>query len=138
MFVLNHLQSVVTRLGIPGGIAVERRDGASIDGRGNPVRGTLTNFTADPAVIQPASGRDLLRLNEGDRSKETILVHTHAILRTAREASGQEADVVLFTEPTPTGAGILEGRYTVATAADWQQVAGFSRVLAIKQESDVP
>lgn len=138
MPILNHLRGVVTSLGIPGGIKFERRDGATIDSRGNHVRGPVTEFQACPAVVQPASGRDLLRLPEGDRSKEVILIHAHATLRTARESSGQEADVAIFDEPTPTPAGTLVGRYTVATAADWQQVGGFTRALAIKQESDTP
>lgn len=138
MVVLNHLNGVIQSLGIPGGIAVERRDDATTDARRNAVPGALTVFQSDPATVQPASGRDLLRLDDGDRSKEVILVHSKVTLRTARESSGQQADVILFTEPTPTPAGILQGRYTVATAADWQAVGDFTRVLAIKQESDVP
>lgn len=138
MAILGHLRGVITSLGIPGGITIERRDGSSLDSRRNPVHGSLTTFQACPATVQPASGRDLLRLDDGDRSKEVILIHAHATLRTARESSGQEADVAVFREPTPTPAGMLEGRYTIATAADWQPVGGFTRCLAIKQESDTP
>lgn len=136
MVVLAHLKGVISSLGIPGGIAVERRADATIDDRRNPVPGALSTFQADPAVIQPAPERELLRLPSGDRSKGVIMIHSQVVLRVARESSGQESDVVLFREPTPTPAGILQGRYTVAKAGDWQLVGGFTSVLAIKQESD--
>ena len=138
MLVLSHLTGVLDSLGLPQCISVERRDGATVDGIGNAVPGILTVFTVARAVIQPLSGRDLERLLDGDRSKEMILVHSKTNLRTAREASGQEADVILFDEPTPTPAGILSGRYTVTKAANWQLVAGFTNVIATKQESDLP
>lgn len=138
MAVLSHLRPVINSLGLPQGVKVERRDGAGTDALRNPTRGVLTQMVFKPAVVQPASGRDLERLNSGDRSKGAIRVDVKEVFRTARESSGQEADVILFDEPTPTPAGILEGRYTVAKAADWQHVAGFTGVIAVKQESDVP
>lgn len=130
--------TAIDRLALPFGVTVERRDGATVDGRGNSVRGTLSTFVIQPVNIQPSSGRDLLRLLDGDRSKETIKVYAKTILRTAREASGQEADVLLFPEPTPTPAGTLFGRYTVMTAEDWQHAGAYTKALAVKQEGDSP
>ena len=102
------------------------------------MHGTVTNITLRPVNIQPSSGRDLLRLLDGDRSKETIKIYAKVPLRVARAASGQEADVLLFPEPTPTPGGLLQGRYTVKVAEDWQHTGGYTKAIAVKQEGDAP
>jgi hypothetical protein len=132
--------SVIDRLALPFGVSVERRDGSTVDATGDAVRGVVTNFVMPPrsVVIHPASGRDLIRLLEGDRSKEAIRVYSKTVLRTAREASGQEADVLLFPQPTPTAGGILHGRYTIMVAQDWQHTGKYTKSIAVKQESDTP
>jgi hypothetical protein len=44
------------------------------------------------ASVQPVSGRDLLRLPEGLRTRDTLAIITDDDLRTANETSGVEAD----------------------------------------------
>lgn len=137
MTVLPGLNGVIRSFGarMPA-LEVERRDGATYDQRGIYQEGTKTVLKIKPAVVQPATERQLLRLPEGDRSKETITIHTIEQLRTARAGSGQEADIVLFREPTPVSGGILKGRYVVVLAGDWQLVAGFTSSMAQKIEGD--
>jgi hypothetical protein len=64
---------------------------------------TLVNGRAVPGVpatfditasVQPASGRDLLRLPEGQRSIETCVLFTATQLLVAVEGSGNISDVV--------------------------------------------
>jgi len=93
-------------------------------------------FNVCPAAVQPATGRDLLRLPEGDRSLETVILHVKTPLRTARESSRQMADVLVYREPTPTAAGVLVGRYVIVSAADWQVQGAFTRCLCQKMEGD--
>ena len=121
---------------IPGGVTVERVDDAGWTVDGDPDFGNPYPITVCPAIIQPATGRDLLRLPEGDRSLETVIFHSPIPIRTAREASRQAADRLCFREPTPTAAGLLEGKYVVVTAADWQVQAGFTRCICQREESD--
>lgn len=130
--------SVINLFRVPGGITVSRRGGATADADGNPVRGPADEFIVDPAAVQPLTGRDLLRLPDGDRALEHILVHAKTTLRTARAASGQEADEILWREPTPTAAGTLCGTYVVTQAADWQVQGGFTRAICTKKEGDAP
>ena len=132
------ISTAIDRLALPFGVTVERRGGATVDGRGNAVHGPVTIIILRPVNIQPSSGRDLLRLVDGDRSKETIKIYAKVVLRTARAGSGQEADVLLFPEPTPTPAGTLFGRYTVKTAEDWQHAGAYTKAIAVKQEGDSP
>ncbi len=132
------LAGVTNLLGIPGGITVERTDNAGWTTDGDAAPGDVQTFNVCPVIVQPASGRDISRLPVGDQSLETIIIHAREVLRTAREASQQAADRVLFKEPTPTPAGLLEGRYTVVKAADWQEIGGFTRLICQKQEADTP
>jgi hypothetical protein len=112
-----------------GSIAIERRTNASFDTDGNAVRGTIEIRNISPAVVHIATGRDLLRLPEGDRTSEVLLIFTQQRLRTARVASGQEADVVLYqSQPDETS------RYVIRTSEDWIRQSGHYRSLAVKRE----
>lgn len=130
MPVLSTLAGVVGSFAIPGGVDLERRDGAGVDDDGDPVDGTLTVLNITPGIIQTASGDVMLRVPEGDRSRETILIHTNVLLRTAEEGTGREADVVLYTSDGDTA----QQRFTVTTSGDWGIIAGFYSCLAQRQE----
>jgi len=64
---------------------------------GSYVDGRWVDGAAEPDVdlvasVQPVSGRDLLRLPEGLRTRDTIAVITNGELRTANETAGLQAD----------------------------------------------
>lgn len=71
-------------------------------------------------VVQPASARELDRLPEGERDKETLTVYTRQPLRVGNLADGTSADCVVYN-----GA-----RYTVAAVETW---SGYTRALAQKE-----
>jgi hypothetical protein len=130
MSILDSLSGVVDSFRIPGGIEVERRSGTGVDSDGDPSGGPIQRFRIDPVVVQPATGRDLLRLPEGDRSRGSILIHSKRRLRVSLEGSGLASDVVLYSP----GGEIPCRRYVVTTSADWHTVGGFHSVLATKEE----
>lgn len=130
MAVLDGLEEVVDCFAIPGGIKVERRSSTGVDADGDPSPGPLQRFTVEPAIVQPATSRELLRLPEGDRSKETILVHTKRRLRTSLESKGLGADVIEYRPGSRTL------RYVVVFAGDWEIMGGFFTCLATKEELD--
>ena len=132
MSVLDGLEDVVDCFRIPGGIEVERRSVTGVDADGDPTSGPLQRFTIDPAVVQPAPPRELLRLPEGDRATETILVHTKRKLRTSLEARGLGADVVKHRP----GGDKETMRYVVRVAGDWKIIGGFFACLAVREELD--
>ena len=130
MPVLDSLRYTIDSLGIPGGITVKRTTSLGADADGDPRAGIRKSFRLRPAVVQPARGRDLLRLPEGDRTLETILVHTKEKLRTAEGGTFAAADQILYC---PGGDG-EQSTYVVIMAADWAIIGGFFSVLAQKRE----
>lgn len=75
-------------------------------------------------VVQPATARELDRLPEGERDKETLTIYTRQPLRVGNLANGTAADCVLYN-----GA-----RYTVAAVETWP---GYTRALAQKELDNV-
>lgn len=128
MSTLEGLEDVIECLDT-GPISIERRSDASFDSDGNPKRGRLEIRTVSPAIVHIATGRDLLRLPEGDRTSEVLLIFTQVQLRTARIASGKEADVVVYRSQTEE-----PRRYVVRTSEDWLKQTGHFRSLAVKRE----
>lgn len=61
--------------------------------KGRAVPGTTTTLTI-AASVQPASGRDLLRLPEGRRSIETRVVWTPTPLLVGQQGENNEADII--------------------------------------------
>lgn len=61
------------------------------------------------ASVQPASGRDLLRLPEGLRTRDTVAILTDADLRTANETAGTKADRIVVSGE----------EYEVVAVDDW-------------------
>lgn len=75
-----------------GSYTVTRRAAATIDkGRDVPGRQTTLQISAS---VQPASGRDLLRLPEGRRATETQALFTTTLLLVGGQGSANEADLV--------------------------------------------
>lgn len=86
--------------------------------------GATTQLTLT-AMVQPVSGRDLLRLPEGLRTRELVAVFTPTALRTTDEHAGTPAD--RFT---------WQGRtYEVQLVEEWSHLGGYRRAVAAKVEA---
>ena len=72
---------------------VERRSGSYVDGRW--VAGAPERFSV-LASVQPLGGASLLRLSEGQRSREQIVVFTETALRIADASTAIPADLVTW------------------------------------------
>lgn len=70
--------------------------------------------------VQPAGPRELERLPEGERDRETLVIYTRAPLRVGDEGTGTAADIVVYG-----GA-----RYTVSAVEPWP---GYTRALAQRE-----
>lgn len=71
-------------------------------------------------VVQPATARELDRLPEGERDKETLTIYTRQPLHVGNLPEGTAADCVLYN-----GA-----RYTVSAVETWP---GYTRALAQRE-----
>ena len=111
----------VTRLGT-GRYAVTR-PGVTTYVNGRPAQGMAATFSID-AHVQPASGRELLRLPEGERSGEHILIFTTILLRTTDAATGRSADRITYQNRT----------YEIEAVEDWNTIGGFYQSLGRKIE----
>lgn len=86
---------------------------------GRSVTGAQTTFNID-AVMLPTNGNEILRLEEGERSKESKVLITEGSLRTVGD--GFEADVV----------AIGAHSYQVSAVEDWTQF-GFIKAIVVKR-----
>lgn len=66
---------------------------------GNPVAGGTSTFTVQ-ASVQPANGRDLLRLPEGRRSTESRVLYTTTQLLVGAQGAANESDLVAIDGKT--------------------------------------
>jgi hypothetical protein len=80
-----------------------------------------TTLSTIEAVIVPASGRQLQRLPEAQRSTEAIAIYTATALRTA-EASGAPGDRVTY------GGRVFE----VQSVKPWNEAGGFCEAIAVR------
>lgn len=87
---------------------------------GDYVPGATVAMTIE-AVIVPASGRQLERLPEGQRTKDVIAIYSPTELRTASVA-GAPADQVEWS-----GA-----QYQVQSVKAWNEAGGFFEALAVR------
>lgn len=79
---------------------VTRRPASTIDDNGRVVPSANTSVVPIIASIQPATGRDLMRLPEGRRSIETRVVYTVTKLLTGYSGAPHEADWIDFDGQT--------------------------------------
>jgi hypothetical protein len=74
------------------------------------------------AAVQPANGKDLLMLPEGDRQKDSISLHTLTTLRVVDHAAGTDADRV-------TADGV---EYEVRAVQTWTDGLPHTRAVAVR------
>jgi hypothetical protein len=65
---------------------------------GREVPGKKTKFTVDIACVQPAGGRDLLRLPEERRATETRVMFTKTPLQVGGQGAALEADRITLED----------------------------------------
>jgi hypothetical protein len=112
-----------------GTFTVTRAGAFTYDANGRLVPGALSTFPIT-AVCLPVSGRDLMRLPDGARTKELRAFYTTAQLLTANAINGTAADVVEVP-----GVGFFQ----LETVAD-RSFDGFYRAVGalIEEWSPVP
>lgn len=108
---------VIDSLGT-GNYSVTRRAATSFN-HGRAQAGPVQSVFTIDASVQPASGRDLLRLPEGRRSTETKVVFTATQLQVGQEAGASEADIV----------DIDGRRWEVQLAESWPGTTGYWRCI---------
>lgn len=127
MTVLTGLTDVVTRLGTPGTVFLERASGVSTNSEGVAVRAGPSVSMMAPTVVHPIAGRDRVLLPEGVRTDETIVTYAVEPLRTARE-NAELADVLIHRPLLES-----ESRYIVQTVENWGHVSGHWRVFSTRE-----
>lgn len=128
MAVLSSLAGVVTSLGTPGTVVLERSNGVTTNDEGEAVRKPPTLRTLAPTVVHPISGQDRNLLPEGIRNREMIITFATEPLRTSTEF-GELADVLIHR---PLGRTV-DQRYIVQTTEDWGHVSGHWRVFSTRE-----
>lgn len=117
------LVDVIDSLGT-GDIVIERERAATFS-QGNATAGA-DDVTKVRAVAHHATPRELQRLPENDRNRETIVVFTDEELRVSSVARGMRGDVVRYG-----GA-----RYEVIRRENWEAQAGHFRCFGSRLEED--
>lgn len=84
-----------------------RSPGAYVDGVW--VDGAVVSETEIAASVQPAGGRDLLKLPEGLRTEDVVKIFTDDALQVGNETDGQVADRIVH----------LDEEYEVVEAESW-------------------
>ena len=92
-FVTNVLSNLAT-----GTYQVIRRAVGTIE-KGRVIAGDTSTLTIE-ASVQPAAGRDLLRLPEGRRTTETRTVFTSTELFVGGQGTANEADLLCIDDAT--------------------------------------
>jgi hypothetical protein len=87
---VNRLVGTIARLA-NAACTVERRSGHYVEGRWE--RGAVETFSI-LASMQPVTGLNLVRLPEGQRTREHVTIFTETKLQTADARIGVPADVV--------------------------------------------
>jgi hypothetical protein len=130
MPILGGLGGVINSLGLPSAIVIERTT-SDVDSDGYATVSAPTLIPVAKALVWPLRGRELLRLAEGDRSKEAIGIILPIFVRTAREGSNERADIAIYT---PSGEGSAK-RYVVKVAENWLAQVGSFRCDCVREES---
>lgn len=113
---------VVDLLGAPEAIVVIRRaPGAHSETTGLWVSGESEEIPMD-AHVQPATGRDIDALPEGDRAREVKAFYTREALRSSDVSSSAEGDVLRWGDRL----------YAVRRLEDWSAQAQYYRAVGVR------
>ena len=117
------LSGIVDSLGIAGNVEFERATGSITWTNGDPIDPGY-NVISMRAIVQPATPRELMRLPEGDRTRETMLVHTKSQLVTTTVKDKKLADRMRYDSRT----------WEIVRCEDWSRQGNFWRSFAQKIE----
>lgn len=106
---------------LASGCYVVTRRGVTTRVAGRRVAPVSTTFEI-VASVQPASGRDIARLPEGQRSSEVMTIFTKTELRPAQPELGTEPDRV----------AIDGGVFEVASVQRWNKLGNFFKATAVR------
>lgn len=103
-------------------ISLTRKNAGSRDANGRWIDGADV-VTSIQAVVQTATSDDLLVLPEGERTQETIKIHTTSLLRTASESGTYTADEITYQGNV----------YKVIQAFDRKTIGNYYKALAARE-----
>lgn len=115
-----NLSSTIARLASDT-ITVHRKAASTLVNGIATEGGDASTFTA-LASVQPAAGRDLLRLDEGERTREVLAIWTAAALQTASQSGHTAADVIDIPG---------RGSFEVQHVDNWSASGAFSRYVIV-------
>ncbi len=110
---------VITRFGTT--LTVQRYAAPTTDGHGRIIPAVPESLSIT-ASVQDVSGRELMRLPEGLRTRDLVTVYTTDDLRGADDAAGTPPD--RFTLGTNT--------YEVQMVEDWTAIGDYVKAIAAK------
>jgi hypothetical protein len=116
-----NLGSIVDSFATSYKLTVTRRAARTVV-NGVYVPGDEETFTLRPAVVYPASGRQLALLPEGQRTSEAVTIFTKCQLRGAKDPAGYAPDRVTYR-------GTI---YEIQLAGDWAAPGGYYHSLGVK------
>ena len=102
-------------------VVVRRKASGAHDEHGRWQEQDDEEFTIK-AVVQPARGHELVRIEEGRRTRGAIKVYTTAELRTASVEEQTQPDRIVW-------AGV---EYEVEYVDDWDEAGGYYKAVALK------
>lgn len=108
-----------------GTYAVTRRAAPSYDATTGLASAGSTSSLSILASVQPLGGRDLLRLPEGERSRQWVAVFTATALRVADAPNGQMADLVSYRGE----------QHEVQSVEQWDESGNFFKAIAVKVQT---
>lgn len=106
---------------VPGGLTATRR-APGTEVYGDYVEGASSTYIAHPAIVYPASGRELEQLPEGQRTREVINVLTPREMLVAQDPAGNPGDLFQYQG----------GTYLIISSKYWQP-GEFYQYLAVRQ-----
>lgn len=102
-------------------VGLERQaPGAFVKGRFTDGAKTITTIKA---AVHPTSGKDIMLLPEGSRTKESIVVYTRQTLFTLQTGQLNQADRIIWQG----------SRYQAVSVEDWSRDGGFYRSLCTRE-----
>lgn len=104
-------------------VIVLRATGGAWNEKGRFEEGEREKITIK-ASVQPARGRELLRLEEARRNREAIKLYTPAELRTVETSELKQPDVIEWQGE----------RFEVELVDDWDLYGGYYKAVALKME----
>ena len=116
---INCVTSAIADLAVE--VVVRRKASGAWDEHGRWEDQDYKEFTIK-AVVQPARGQELVRVEEGRRTRGAIKVYSPVKLQTASVETETQPDRIMWSGDT----------YEVEYVDNWSEVGGYYKVVALK------